>query len=92
MFVVYNKVKIRPANEQKLKLRITSYFAGTDICFRKEIMKSKNAYFIHANVDEFFIFSRSGYHCHNTNRCPTPIRNANLIVYIKFQMSFFIQK
>ena len=38
--------------EQKHKLRITSYNEGIDICFRKALIKSKNVYFICANVEK----------------------------------------
>ena len=52
MFLVYSKIKIKPSMEQKLKLRITSYFTKMDICFRKAIIKSRNAYVIHVNVNK----------------------------------------
>ena len=52
VFVAYSKIKIKPSNEKKLKLRITGYLSEMNICFRKAIMKSKNVYFIHANVDK----------------------------------------
>ena len=52
MSLAYSKMKIKRSNKQKLKLRITSSVAQMDICFRKAIMKSKNVYFIHTNVDK----------------------------------------
>ena len=45
------------ASKQNLKPRLASYFAGVDICFRKAIMKLKNVYFIHANVDKVEILN-----------------------------------
>ena len=52
IFVAYSKIKIKILDEQKFKLRITNCFAEMNVCFRKAIIKSKNVYFIHVNVDK----------------------------------------
>ena len=57
MFVPYGKIRIEPFEQPKVNLRIMSYFANTDIYFRKVIIRSKNIYFIHANVNKANILS-----------------------------------
>ena len=52
MFAPYGKIKIKPSNEHKIKLRITNFFSNIDIGFRKAITGSKNVYFINAIVYE----------------------------------------
>ena len=51
MFVAYRKIKIKPLNAGKVKLRMRKYFVDFHICFKKRIWKWKNVYFIKAKFD-----------------------------------------
>ena len=57
MFVPYGKIRIEPFEQPKVNLRIMSCFANRDIYLRKVIIRSKNIYFVHANVNKAKILS-----------------------------------
>ena len=43
---------MKPSKKQKTKLRIMNYHIEINIYFKKAIIKSKNVYCIHTNVDK----------------------------------------
>ena len=52
LFVAYDEIKMKPSKKQKTKLRIMNYHIEINIYFKKAIIKSKNVYCIHTNVDK----------------------------------------
>ena len=78
---------MKPSKKQKTKLRIMNYFIEINIYFKKAIIKSRNLYCIHTNVDKakiLFIASSCEFTISWTWQVSCPLDNKDLHEYANF--------